>query len=153
MIHVLTVFHQGEEIDETPMDFKAATKAEALKKLRSWLMKLPNDSLEIKVSFEYKEYRKLTAVEGGYEIDININGAGETAEFRDRKKAIERFVDICSENGEHWDTESGKNMLTVDLAKLKTMLTAWHEDEVTDSAEAREYAVRLIKRMKEECKP
>lgn len=114
----LLSFYDAEDQDaeggEPAKQIRGGTsKHFCLKKFKDHILAIKDADLYVTICPEYKCYRRLTyhAPEehpvGGnkWEIQICENGAGEIEPFDDKTKAIERFLEIVEEDGEHWESD------------------------------------------------
>lgn len=87
-------------------DFTGKNREAALENLRKALKAASDDEInEVQITVAYKEYRRifLDEEDNKWKIDISENGCGEYREYGSRAKAIDAFMFMCSEKGEHWD--------------------------------------------------
>lgn len=81
---------------------------EVLSKLKESMNQATDEQLNgVEVNPEYKSYRRIAkdpdAPNNPWSVEVSENGVGETESFTDREKAIERFVEVIAEDGDHWD--------------------------------------------------
>lgn len=92
--------------------FSGTHKRSTLGKLEKYIETLEDIQLDLQIEQSFKDTRRLTHDGTGkkFHIEINVNGAGEIVEFDDRKKAVERFLEIVDEKGDHWNYEQTESL-------------------------------------------
>lgn len=120
-------------------------KRSCLRKLEKFIGELQDIQIDLIIEQGYKDTRRLTHDGTGkkFEIEINVNGAGETEEAVPREKAVKRFLEICEEKGDHWDFQQTESLF-VNGVREDEIITQRSPESHEATQEAAEKAIKAL---------